>query len=346
MKNIVQLRQFDIHRETRIICDASHDGLGAVLEQYSASGWHPISFASRYLNPAEKKYSTNDLKLLAVVWATEHFRNYIYDRYFTVTLDHKALHKVLNSSPKGNKTFFSQLTRWYDRLVPYDFKFEHRRESKMGMADYLSRFSSAEAPETCRYDEIFIVAKIKKINAALNPKDQMKPRGQRAKHIESKTTVEGDQSRSAITKTVASNGNERTAEYAKTHRERKRSLENVFACNRRLTNQNREIGIPAEICKYRRKKIRRCSQYLKSIHEIQNMSNSNMSNKNMSNSPEKHDPLFSAIVNTSTHSGDVSLNVVLNRLNQPPSVSSVSSDSDIDLIPPEKVAQKQTNTKK
>ena len=71
-----------------------------------------------------------------------------------------------------------------------------------------------------------------------------------------------------------------------------------------------------------------------------------MSNKNTISSPEKHDQLTSAIVNTSTHPGDVNLNVVLNRLNQPPSVSSVSSDSDIELIPPEIIAQKQTNSKK
>ena len=134
----------------------ANGGLGVVLEQYCASGWHPTSFASRYLNPAEKKYSTNELEKLAVVWASEHFRNYIYGRYFTVISDHKALLKLLNSSPKGNKTFFSQLTRWYDRLVPYDFKVEHsRRRSKMGMADYLSRFPSAEAPETSHYDKKF-----------------------------------------------------------------------------------------------------------------------------------------------------------------------------------------------
>ena len=97
VKNIVELRHFDIHRETRKICDASLDGLGDVLEQYSASGWHPISFASRYLNPSEKKYSTNELELLAVVWATEHFRKYIYGRYFTVISDHKALLSLVNS---------------------------------------------------------------------------------------------------------------------------------------------------------------------------------------------------------------------------------------------------------
>ena len=62
----------------------------------------------------------------------------------------------------------------------------------------------------------------------------------------------------------------------------------------------------------------------------------------MIHSPEKNDPATSAIVNTSTNSGDVSLNVVFNRLNQPPSVS---SDSGSELIPPEKLVKKQTNSK-
>ena len=45
----VELWHFDIHRDTRIVCDASHSGLGAVLEQLNSDGWRPISFASRYL---------------------------------------------------------------------------------------------------------------------------------------------------------------------------------------------------------------------------------------------------------------------------------------------------------
>ena len=191
VKNLVELRHLDIHPETRIICDASHDGLGAVLEHYSASGWHPISFASRYLNPAEKKYSTNELELIAVVWATEYFRNYIYGRYFTVISDHKALLTLLNSSPKGNKTFISRLTQWNDPLVSYDFKVEHRQGSKTKMVDYLSRFSSAAAPETSHYDESFTVAKIKMMNDALKPKDQLKPEGQKVNQIEKKTNCRG-----------------------------------------------------------------------------------------------------------------------------------------------------------
>ena len=64
--NIVEVRHFDINRDTKIVCDASQNGLGAVLEQLNSDGWRPISFASRYLNEAEKKYSTN-LEMLAVV---------------------------------------------------------------------------------------------------------------------------------------------------------------------------------------------------------------------------------------------------------------------------------------
>ena len=88
VKNIVEHKHYDIHRETRVVFDASHDGLGAVLEEYGSNGWHPISFASRYLNPAEKKYSTNELQFFAVVWATELLRNYnsgLLSRLYRIT---------------------------------------------------------------------------------------------------------------------------------------------------------------------------------------------------------------------------------------------------------------------
>ena len=53
--NIIELRHFDVQKDSRIVCHASHNGLGAVLEQLSTVGWRPISFASHYLNDAEKR---------------------------------------------------------------------------------------------------------------------------------------------------------------------------------------------------------------------------------------------------------------------------------------------------
>ena len=53
--NIAKVHYYDANRETRVKCDASHDGLGATLKQQKEEGlWVPISFASRYLNSQEK----------------------------------------------------------------------------------------------------------------------------------------------------------------------------------------------------------------------------------------------------------------------------------------------------
>ena len=65
---ITKIHYYDPKMASRVKCDASHSGLGATLEQQKAEGeWVPIAFASRYLNIQEKKYSTNELELLAVV---------------------------------------------------------------------------------------------------------------------------------------------------------------------------------------------------------------------------------------------------------------------------------------
>ena len=109
--NIVELKHFDVHKDMRIVCDASHNGLGAVLEQLGTDGWRPTSFASRYLNDAEKRYSTNALEMLAVVWGAECFRNYVLGRPFTIITDHKAIVSFLKRKSKKNKTVFSRLTR-------------------------------------------------------------------------------------------------------------------------------------------------------------------------------------------------------------------------------------------
>ena len=56
--NITKVCYYDATRETRVKCDASHDGLGATLEQQNDEGlWVRISFASRYLNAQEKKFN-------------------------------------------------------------------------------------------------------------------------------------------------------------------------------------------------------------------------------------------------------------------------------------------------
>ena len=117
-------------------------------------GWKPISYASRFLTELQAKYSINELELLAVVWAIEHFKNYVYGEKFGVVSDHKTLQSVLKAN-KGNKTFSSRLTRWGDRLLPFDFSVIHAPGRTIGLADYLSRHPSDYCGSTVKAEEMF-----------------------------------------------------------------------------------------------------------------------------------------------------------------------------------------------
>ena len=105
--------------------------------------------------------------MLAVVWGTEYFRNYVLGRKFLIVTDHKALVSLLNGNNKNNKTMLSRLTRWLGRLIPFDFQVEHKLGAKIGFADYLSRHPISDAKPVSTYDSMFTVAKISQNRSAL-----------------------------------------------------------------------------------------------------------------------------------------------------------------------------------
>ena len=75
---ISSLNHFDSSKSSRVKCDASHNSLGACLEQEIETRVRTTTvFASRCLNNAEAKNSTKEVELLAIVWACEHFRTYL-----------------------------------------------------------------------------------------------------------------------------------------------------------------------------------------------------------------------------------------------------------------------------
>ena len=66
-------------------------------------------------------------------------------------------------SNHGNKTYQSRLTRWIDRLLPFNFNMEHIAGTKMGLVDYISRNPVGKADPELKYDTSFIVATINNI---------------------------------------------------------------------------------------------------------------------------------------------------------------------------------------
>ena len=83
---------------TCLMTDASDMAVGAVLQQHIDGVWHPISFFSKKMKPAETRYSTFDRELLAVYLAIRHFRHFLEGRHFHVLTDHKPLTHALHTS--------------------------------------------------------------------------------------------------------------------------------------------------------------------------------------------------------------------------------------------------------
>ena len=83
--------------------DASILGLGAILSQQQPDGTnHPVAYASRSLNQAERNYGITELETLAVVWAVTHFRVYLYGNRVRIYTDHSAVKAVLLApNPSG-----------------------------------------------------------------------------------------------------------------------------------------------------------------------------------------------------------------------------------------------------
>ncbi|CAF2263104.1 unnamed protein product [Rotaria magnacalcarata] len=71
--------------------DACEYGIGCVLSQEYDNKISVIAYASRTLNPAERKYSAVEREAFAIVWATKHFRQYLEGGPVIVRTDCKAL---------------------------------------------------------------------------------------------------------------------------------------------------------------------------------------------------------------------------------------------------------------
>jgi hypothetical protein len=115
--------------------DASGYGMGAILSQLDENNEeHPIAFASRKLQPRELKLATVEKECLAIVWAVETFRYYLFGRKFKLQTDHNPL-VWLNQVKNKNR----KLLRWSLTLQEYEIEYEHKAGENNVDADALSR---------------------------------------------------------------------------------------------------------------------------------------------------------------------------------------------------------------
>nr|GEU66574.1 retrotransposon protein, putative, Ty3-gypsy subclass [Tanacetum cinerariifolium] len=120
----------EVNDDFVVYCDASLQGLGAVLMQREKV----IAYTSRQLKPHEENYTTHDLELGAVVFALKIWKHYMYGTKCTVFTDHKSLQHILDQ-----KELNMRQRRWLELLVDYDCEIRYHPGKANVVADALSR---------------------------------------------------------------------------------------------------------------------------------------------------------------------------------------------------------------
>ncbi|GKB03766.1 transposon ty3-G gag-pol polyprotein [Tanacetum coccineum] len=124
------LRLPDFSKPFVIECDASSDGVGAILSQED----HPVAYFSKGFSPSNRFKSAYDRELLALVLAVQKWSHYLLGRHFLIRTDHYTLKFLLEQ-----RITSTEQQRLLIKLMPYDFSIVHKAGKENKGADALSR---------------------------------------------------------------------------------------------------------------------------------------------------------------------------------------------------------------
>lgn len=124
------LRLPDFSKLFVVECDASSDGVGAILSRNE----HPVAYFSKGFSPSNRVKSAYDRELLALVLEVHKWNHYLLGRHFLIRTDHYTLKFLLKQ-----RITTTEQQRLLLKLMPYDFEICHRVGKENRGADALSR---------------------------------------------------------------------------------------------------------------------------------------------------------------------------------------------------------------
>jgi hypothetical protein len=126
-----------------IYTDASCYAISGILTQTDEKAQVSIiTTASRVLSSPERKYTTCEQELIAVVFALQKFRIYVYGRKLKLYTDNKSVSFI-----KKCVITSSRVARWALMIQEYDLTVVHIAGTKNHFADVLSRNPAGLTPE-------------------------------------------------------------------------------------------------------------------------------------------------------------------------------------------------------
>ena len=145
------LKYYDVNEQVTIQCDASETGLGAILMLKG----QPIAFALRALTDTETRYAQIEKELLAIVWSTDEFNQYVLGREVVhIESDHEPL-KAVFTKPIHKST--KRLQRMLMALQNYSLDVQYKKGELTWISDALSR-AYLNTTEASKHDTSLICA--------------------------------------------------------------------------------------------------------------------------------------------------------------------------------------------
>lgn len=122
-----------------IVVDASDFAMGAVFQQFVDNAWQPLSFYTKTLTPAQKKYSAYDFEMLGMFTGVKRFKNQVEGRTFIIYTDHKLLiYAFQQNLEKCSPRQFRHL----DYISQFTTDIRHIKVLENCVADALSRIET------------------------------------------------------------------------------------------------------------------------------------------------------------------------------------------------------------
>lgn len=132
------LHLYKLGAQTELHTDASADGYGAILMQKGDDDkFHPVYYSSGKTTPAEQRYTSYELEVLAIVKALVKFRVYLLSIVFKIVTDCSAFSRTMYK-----KDLCIRVARWALLLEEFNYTIEHRPGKNMTHVDALSQSSS------------------------------------------------------------------------------------------------------------------------------------------------------------------------------------------------------------